>query len=242
MANELSTDKQAKKMRNKDNIKKHLKRTAIGLAAGATLAAAPGTVGAVKNVKAQNLNRQKAAQEYQMSQQELNTRRNEIAKKIRDTGIEVKDTAKKAGPATKEAVAKAKSFLQKKAQSAMQEAKNKKKLNDENKVAVEVKNYTETLASELNSVADHAFDKYDSLGITMAGEMVDWTLTEYLKGLILREGEDTVKKAIGQLKMDYHSTKSLGNYSWAWDGKYKKAIEELKQEGFLNESINYFPY
>lgn len=105
MANELSTDKQANKMRNKDNIKKHLKRTAIGLAAGATLAATPGVVGAVKNVKAQNLNRQKAAQEYQMSQQELNARRNEMAKKIRDTGIEVgedvSELAKKSSSALK---------------------------------------------------------------------------------------------------------------------------------------------
>ena len=88
----MATEKQSKM--NIDKVKKGIRNTALGLGAAAALGVTPGVVGAVKNAKTQNLNRQKAAQEYQMSQQELNARRNEMAKKIRDTGIEVDEDTK----------------------------------------------------------------------------------------------------------------------------------------------------
>lgn len=72
-----------------DKLKKHLKRGAIGLAAGTALAAAPGVAGGIQNVKAQNAARKQTAQEYQMSKDEINAKQNETAQKIRQTGIDM---------------------------------------------------------------------------------------------------------------------------------------------------------
>lgn len=76
---------------------KGLKKAAIGLAAAGTLAAVPGVVGGVKNVKAQNDARKQAAQEYQLSRNEVNARQNEIAQKLHNTGVEFIDSTKEAG-------------------------------------------------------------------------------------------------------------------------------------------------
>jgi len=113
--NELSTKTQAKKMKLIDGLKKAkkiAKKTAIGLAAAGTLAATPGVVGAVKNVKAQSENRK--AQEYNDAEfhKQQDEERNKMAKKLRDAGIEVgedaKETAGKAKKKAKELYGKAK--------------------------------------------------------------------------------------------------------------------------------------
>jgi len=81
-----------------DKLKKHLKRGAIALGATAALGAAPGVVSGAKNIKAQSDARKQAAQEYQMSQNEINAKQNEIAQKIHNTGVtfknNVEDSAK----------------------------------------------------------------------------------------------------------------------------------------------------
>ena len=84
-----------------------LKKAALGVAAGGILAAAPGVVGGVRNAKAQSDARKQAAQEYQMSKDEINAKQNEIARKTRETGISfgnaTKEAGKAVGNATKEA-------------------------------------------------------------------------------------------------------------------------------------------
>lgn len=79
---------------------KGLKKAAIGLAAAGTLAAVPGVVGGVKNVKAQNYARKQAAQEYQLSKNEVNAKQNEIAQKLHNTGVEFKNDVKDFGKST----------------------------------------------------------------------------------------------------------------------------------------------
>ena len=76
---------------------KGLKKAAIGLAAAGTLAAVPGVVGGVKNVKAQKYAREQAAQEYQLSKNEINAKQNEIAQKLHNTGVEFKNAVKDFG-------------------------------------------------------------------------------------------------------------------------------------------------
>ena len=88
-------------------VKKNLKRTALGVAAAGALAAAPGVVGGVKNVKreAAQSEMDKAGKEYNYSRAEDRT--NEFAQELRKKGIEFKDTATKYG---KEYGSKAKAY------------------------------------------------------------------------------------------------------------------------------------
>jgi hypothetical protein len=90
-----------------DKLKKHLKRGAIALGATAALAAAPGVVGGVKNVKreAAQSEMDKAGKEYNYSRAEDRT--NEFAQELHKKGIEFKDTATKYG---KEYGSKAKAY------------------------------------------------------------------------------------------------------------------------------------
>lgn len=106
---------------------KGLKKAAIGLAAAGTLAAVPGVVGGVKNVKAQNDARKQAAQEYQLSRNEVNAKQNEIARKIHDTGVEfidsTKEAAGEAGRAIQSGYEKAKPVVKKLANKSKEELK-----------------------------------------------------------------------------------------------------------------------
>jgi hypothetical protein len=102
-----------------DKLKKHLKRGAIALGATAALAGAPGVVSGAKNVKAQSDARKQAAQEYQMSKDEINAKQNEMAKKTREAGISFGNATKEAGKAVGKA---AQSGVGKAAQSGVEKA------------------------------------------------------------------------------------------------------------------------
>lgn len=142
-----------------DKLKKHLKRGAIALGATAALAGAPGVVSGAKNVKAQSDARKQAAQEYQMSKDEINAKQNEMAKKTREAGISFGNTTKEAGKAVGKAaqagVEKAKPVaknlankskeelkaLYEKGKISLEEYKAAKKAAKEAQVNEEVKNY-----------------------------------------------------------------------------------------------------
>lgn len=147
--------------------------------------------------------------------------------------------AKEGATKVKEGAVKVKEFLQKKANSAMQEAKNKKVLHDEKKIAAEMKNYVASLAEEMNGASHTIYNAYRD--DSSSWDLIPFCQKEYLKGLILREGEENVKKAIGLLKtQDFGERKITSQY--VWSHQYKKAVEELKDSGFLKEEVNYFPY
>lgn len=142
-----------------DKLKKHLKRGAIALGATAALAGAPGVVSGAKNVKAQSDARKQAAQEYQMSKDEINAKQNEMAKKTREAGISFGNATKEAGKAVGKAaqtgVEKAKPVaknlankskeelkaLYEKGKISLEEYKAAKKAAKETQVNEEVKNY-----------------------------------------------------------------------------------------------------
>lgn len=142
-----------------DKLKKHLKRGAIALGATAALAGAPGVVSGAKNVKAQSDARKQAAQEYQMSQDEINAKQNEMAKKTREAGISFGNATKEAGkavgkaaqsgvekaaPVAKNLANKSKAELKalyEKGKISLEEYKAAKKAAKEAQVNEEVKNY-----------------------------------------------------------------------------------------------------
>lgn len=234
------------------NLKKGAKRAAIGaamLGAAAGGITGYGAVHGIKQAKAEKAAQERQAEDIKKANEE---KANAVAQKFHKAGVDFKDTAKegatKAIPAAKEGVAKAKEygskakaygskakeFLQKKANSAMQEAKNKKALHDEKKIAAEMKNYVASLAEEMEG-ASHTI--YNS----SSWNLIPFCQKEYLKGLILREGEENVKKAIGLLKtQDFGERKITSQY--VWSHRYKEAVEELKDSGLLKEDVNYFPY
>lgn len=80
---------------------KGLKKAALGITAAGALAAVPGVIGGVKNVKNQADYRamDKAGNAYnrEMKQKEVNARQNEIAQKLHNTGVEFIDSTKEAG-------------------------------------------------------------------------------------------------------------------------------------------------
>lgn len=142
-----------------DKLKKHLKRGAIALGATAALAGAPGVVSGAKNVKAQSDARKQAAQEYQMSKDEINAKQNEMAKKTREAGISFGNATKEAGkavgkaaqsgvekaaPVAKNLANKSKAELKalyEKGKISLEEYKAAKKAAKETQVNEEVKNY-----------------------------------------------------------------------------------------------------
>lgn len=142
-----------------DKLKKHLKRGAIALGATAALAGAPGVVSGAKNVKAQSDARKQAAQEYQMSKDEINAKQNEMAKKTREAGISFGNATKEAGkavgkaaqsgvekaaPVAKNLANKSKAELKalyEKGKISLEEYKAAKKAAKEAQVNEEVKNY-----------------------------------------------------------------------------------------------------
>lgn len=79
---------------------KGLKKAALGITAAGALAAVPGVIGGVKNVKNQADYRamDKAGNAYnrEMKQKEVNAKQNEIAQKLHNTGVEFIDSTKEA--------------------------------------------------------------------------------------------------------------------------------------------------
>ena len=162
-----------------------------------------------------------------------------VTKKAKETTKEFAKGFKETYKNAKEGAAKAKEFLQKKANSAMQEAKNKKALHDEKKIAAEMKNYVASLAEEMEGASHTIYNAYRD--DSSSWDLIPFCQKEYLKGLILREGEENVKKAIGLLKtQDFGERKITSQY--VWSHQYKEAVEELKNSGLLKEDVNYFPY
>ena len=80
---------------------KGLKKAALGVAAAGTLAAVPGVVGGVKNVKRQAdyraMDEVGNAYNREMKQKEINARQNEIARNLHNTGVKFVDSTKEAG-------------------------------------------------------------------------------------------------------------------------------------------------
>lgn len=76
---------------------KGLKKAALGITAAGALAAVPGVVGGVKNVKNQADYRAMDKANREMKQKEINAKQNEIAQKLHNTGVEFIDSTKEAG-------------------------------------------------------------------------------------------------------------------------------------------------
>ena len=80
---------------------KGLKKAALGITAAGALAAAPGVVGGVKNVKRQAdyraMDKEGNAYNREMKQKEINAKQNEIAQKLHNTGVEFKNDVKDFG-------------------------------------------------------------------------------------------------------------------------------------------------
>lgn len=109
---------------------KGLKKAALGITAAGALAAAPGVVGGVKNVKRQaDYRAMEAANAYnrEMKQKEINAKQNEIAQKIHNTGVEFIDSTKEAGREAGKAIQsgyeKSKSVVKKLANKTKEELK-----------------------------------------------------------------------------------------------------------------------
>lgn len=106
---------------------KGLKKAALGITTAGALAAAPGVVGAVKNVKNQADYRAVNAYNREMKQKEINAKQNEIAQKIHNTGVEFIDSTKEAGREAGKAIQsgyeKSKSVVKKLANKSKEELK-----------------------------------------------------------------------------------------------------------------------
>lgn len=120
---------------------KGLKKAALGITAAGALAAAPGVVGGVKNVKNQaDLREIDKVNAYnrQMKQKEINDRQNEIAQKIHNTGVEFIDSTKEAGREAGKAIQsgyeKSKSVVKKLANKSKEELK---ELYEKGKISLE---------------------------------------------------------------------------------------------------------
>lgn len=121
---------------------KGLKKAALGITAAGALAAVPGVVGGVKNVKNQADYRamDKAGNAYnrEMKQKEVNARQNEIAQKLHNTGVEFIDSTKEAGREAGKAIQsgyeKAKPVVKKLANKSKEELK---ELYEKGKISLE---------------------------------------------------------------------------------------------------------
>lgn len=120
---------------------KGLKKAALGITAAGALAAAPGVVGGVKNVKNQaDYRAMEAANAYnrEMKQKEINAKQNEIAQKIHNTGVEFIDSTKEAGRGAGKAIQsgyeKSKSVVKKLANKTKEELK---ELYEKGKISLE---------------------------------------------------------------------------------------------------------
>ena len=65
-------------------------------------------------------------------------------------------------------------------------------------------------------------------------------MEEFLKEIVEKEGEDTVKAAIDLLNSDYYRL-SIDGYDGRSGPTWKKLYNKLYQNN-LNETANYFPY
>ena len=120
---------------------KGLKKAALGITAAGALAAAPGVVGGVKNVKKQaDYRAMEKANAYnrEMKQKEINAKQNEIAQKIHNTGVEFIDSTKEAGREAGKAIQsgyeKSKSVVKKLANKTKEELK---ELYEKGKISLE---------------------------------------------------------------------------------------------------------
>lgn len=120
---------------------KGLKKAALGITAAGALAAAPGVVGGVKNVKRQaDYRAMEKANAYnrEMKQKEINAKQNEIAQKLHNTGVEFIDSTKEAGREAGKAIQsgyeKSKSVVKKLANKSKEELK---ELYEKGKISIE---------------------------------------------------------------------------------------------------------
>ena len=120
---------------------KGLKKAALGITAAGALAAVPGVIGGVKNVKNQaDYRAMDKANAYnrEMKQKEINAKQNEIAQKIHNTGVEFIDSTKEAGREAGKAIQsgyeKAKPVVKKLANKTKEELK---ELYEKGKISLE---------------------------------------------------------------------------------------------------------
>ena len=121
---------------------KGLKKAALGITAAGALAAVPGVVGGVKNVKNQAdyraMDKVGNAYNREMKQKEVNARQNEIAQKLHNTGVEFIDSTKEAGREAGKAIQsgyeKAKPVVKKLANKSKEELK---ELYEKGKISLE---------------------------------------------------------------------------------------------------------
>lgn len=90
----------------------------------------------------------------------------------------------------------------------------------------------------LSTIADKLEDNYDEN--KNGANLLVTQMEEFLKEIVEKEGEDTVKAAIDLLNSDYYRL-SIDGYDGRSGPTWKKLYNKLYQNN-LNESVNYFPY